>query len=602
MNESTPAEPDYLGTATYSPEDNKLRFYPFARLSKPDYERARAAGFGWAPKQELFVAPMWTPKREDLLTEWCGEIGDEDKSLVERAEERAERFEDYSESRSDDAERAHSAVASIADGIPLGQPILVGHHSERRARKDAERIESGMRRAVKMWEQSKYWEQRAAGAVRAAKYKELPAVRARRIKGIEADQRKSVKNREECELIINAFTRPDKALDYQRALCICNDGRVNFSRCYTLAEFPRQLPASQYEGDMGLWSALGGSQGPDAAIITPEQARDYAVQCCEACIRSNNRWLAHYGNRLAYERAMLAAHGGTEADRNKPEKGGAVRCWASRSGGWSWIQKVNKVSVTLLDNWGNPNDKDGGRNFTRNIPFDKLAEVMSAQAVQEAREAGRLIEASDKTGFYLSGSAPTPAPTPLAMPEDSKFDAMKETLETGVQIVSAPQLFPTPDALANQLVELSDMACGDKVLEPSAGTGNLIRAAMEHGIFHGDITAVEIDYRLAKTLRNSCDNVITGDFLEQNGNLGKFDVVLMNPPFADGQDIAHIRHAMQFIEPGGRLVAICANGPRQQRELKPLAAQWIDLPAGSFSESGTNVNAAMLVINAPEAE
>lgn len=126
-------------TATYSPEDNKLRLYASSRLDKETYERVKAAGFKWAPKQELFVAPMWTPSREDLLLELAGEIGDEDKSLVERQEERAERFEDYSESRKADAEAAHKAVHAISDNIPFGQPILVGHHSERRARKDAAR-------------------------------------------------------------------------------------------------------------------------------------------------------------------------------------------------------------------------------------------------------------------------------------------------------------------------------------------------------------------------------------------------------------------------------------------------------------------------------
>ena len=44
-----------LGTATYSPEDNKLRMYPFARLDAGTYERMKKAGFKWAPRQELFV-------------------------------------------------------------------------------------------------------------------------------------------------------------------------------------------------------------------------------------------------------------------------------------------------------------------------------------------------------------------------------------------------------------------------------------------------------------------------------------------------------------------------------------------------------------------
>ena len=177
-------------TATYSPEDNKLRLYSSTRLSKELYDRVKAAGFKWAPKQELFVAPMWTPSREELLLELCGEIDDEDTTLVDRAEERSERFSEYSEKRTDDATRAYKAVEAITEHIPMGQPILVGHHSERRARKDAERIDAGMRRAVKMWDTAEYWTDRAAGALRHAKYKELPAVRARRIKGLEADMRK----------------------------------------------------------------------------------------------------------------------------------------------------------------------------------------------------------------------------------------------------------------------------------------------------------------------------------------------------------------------------------------------------------------------------
>jgi hypothetical protein len=50
-------------TATYSPEDNKLRLYPAYRLPKEEYERMRATGFSWAPKQELFVAGAWSPQR-----------------------------------------------------------------------------------------------------------------------------------------------------------------------------------------------------------------------------------------------------------------------------------------------------------------------------------------------------------------------------------------------------------------------------------------------------------------------------------------------------------------------------------------------------------
>ena len=580
-------------TATYSPDDNKLRLYASSRLDADTYQRVRAAGFIWAPKQELFVAPMWTPQREDLLIELCGEIDDEDKSLTERAEERADRMETYAEHRANDADRAHKAVSAITDNIPMGQPILVGHHSERHARRDAEKIENEMRRAVKMWEQSKYWQSRAAGAIRHAKYKELPSVRARRIKGLEADKRKHERTKKEKEFQLK-FWRGELGkkgggtfeVNQATALWFCNS-YDHASRCFPLADYPRTPPASQYEGSMSLWSALAGG------IITAEQIPSLAIPAKEKVIEHCDRWLAHIENRLTYERAMLQEAGGTVADKTGPEVGGGCRCWASPRGGWSYVQKVNKVSVTVLDNWGN-----GGGNFTRTIPFDKLKAVMTAAQVQEARDTLQLIEAGDKTGFFLRGEVtgqPRAKDQEPETPQAEKFDALKDQLALGVQVVRAPQLFPTPPDLAARMVEVAEIEPDMVVLEPSAGTGNILRAIGPQP----DKVAVEINPRLVESLTrqgHSGLRVHQGDFLECNGDLGIFDRILMNPPFENGADIKHITHALTMLKPGGRLVAICANGPRQQEKLKPLASTWEDLPADTFKDSGAGVRATLLVI------
>jgi hypothetical protein len=69
-------------TATYSPEDNKLRLYPCSRLDSATYER-EGGRLQVGTRQELFMAPMWTPAREDLLMELCAQqIGDEDTGLL----------------------------------------------------------------------------------------------------------------------------------------------------------------------------------------------------------------------------------------------------------------------------------------------------------------------------------------------------------------------------------------------------------------------------------------------------------------------------------------------------------------------------------------
>jgi len=405
-------------SATYSPEDNKLRLYSTTRLDSETYSRLKATGFSWAPRQQLFVAPMWTPKRADLLMELCGEIGDEDTSLVKRAEERAERFDHYSENRAKDAEQARKKVDSIAENIPFGQPILVGHHSEKRARKDAQRIGEGMRKSIKMWDTSNYWTDRAEAAIHTAKYKERPDVRARRIRKIEADQRKMQRNQSEAERFIKAWSKP--GLTMEEAANIASYDHSRFAS-----------PTEGRPGGISLWDATQGRCDPQPKV---EEIAAKAVQSHEKIITWADRWLKHYDHRLSYERAMLKADGGIEADKNAPQVGGACKCWASPRGGWSLIQKVNKVSVTVLDNWGN-----GGKDFTRTIPFDKLTAMMSRAEVETAREAG-LLAGECRRGFFLRAKPDqTEAVSEAAQPvQEATEVAQPLTIPSGIQTPRGP--------------------------------------------------------------------------------------------------------------------------------------------------------------------
>ncbi len=40
-------------TATYSPEDNKLRLYASERLDAETYAKVKKAGFSWAPQHPV---------------------------------------------------------------------------------------------------------------------------------------------------------------------------------------------------------------------------------------------------------------------------------------------------------------------------------------------------------------------------------------------------------------------------------------------------------------------------------------------------------------------------------------------------------------------
>lgn len=252
-------------TATYSPEDNKLRLYASERLDEETYAEVKKVGFRWAPKQELFVCPAWTPQAEDLALKLAGEIGDEDTSLLERAEERSIRFDDYSEKRAREASQAADHAEQLASAIPMGQPILVGHHSERKARRDQQKIESSMKKAISLFETSTYWESRAQRVIKAAKYKDAPRVRARRIKTLEADRRKWVRS----------FT----------------PANPNETILQTRWNAPDADPVPHvYMGKGNGWEAVEDLPKLEA------QAK---------------RWIAHLDRRLSYERALLEAQGAT---------------------------------------------------------------------------------------------------------------------------------------------------------------------------------------------------------------------------------------------------------------------------------------------------
>ena len=81
----------------------------------------------------------------------------------ERMERRRDRRLDWAVSRDRKAESALGGAKRIADGIPLGQPILVGHHSEKHARKDAERIHNGMTKGFESMDMAAHHRARADG-------------------------------------------------------------------------------------------------------------------------------------------------------------------------------------------------------------------------------------------------------------------------------------------------------------------------------------------------------------------------------------------------------------------------------------------------------
>lgn len=168
--------------------------------------------------------------------------------------------------------------------------------------------------------------------------------------------------------------------------------------------------------------------------------------------------------------------------------------------------------------------------------------------------------------------------------------------------------FPTPKPLAERMAELAGVTDGMRVLEPSAGNGNLADAAKAAG---ATVDTYEVSSTLRDILNLKGHNVAGHDFMEAAPE-PQYDAVIMNPPFSNRMDADHIQHAWGMLKPGGRLVAIAGEGVFFGSDKKAQAFRdWLDengadveqLPAGTFLDKNlpatTGVNARLIVMEKP---
>jgi 16S rRNA G1207 methylase RsmC len=169
-------------------------------------------------------------------------------------------------------------------------------------------------------------------------------------------------------------------------------------------------------------------------------------------------------------------------------------------------------------------------------------------------------------------------------------------------LMRIPGFFPTPGPVSEQLIAVACIEPGNRILEPSAGSGSLIDAVRQSytGVH---VTYCEMNCFLLDLLREKYDGspdiqFLGRDFLEidPRNREERFDRIIMNPPFEQGQDIDHVLHACQLLTPKGILTAIVSAGAfhrkdkkveRFRRVLEKSKAFVQQLPNDSFKSSGT---------------
>lgn len=192
-------------------------------------------------------------------------------------------------------------------------------------------------------------------------------------------------------------------------------------------------------------------------------------------------------------------------------------------------------------------------------------------------------------------------------PTDDAGDRLADFIQTGK--LDKPEkfgFFPTPAGLAKHLIAMADLSHNSKVLEPSAGIGNLALQCSEI-VGRSNITCFEIQEKNCIALRKKGFSVKNCDFLAETPT-AEFDFCILNPPFEKQQDIDHVLHAFKFLKPGGTLAAIMSGGISFRSNKKTVDFRTfldsLDAVVGqnaddAFKESGTMVRTITVKIIKP---
>ncbi|NUR01325.1 MAG: DUF3560 domain-containing protein [Streptomyces sp.] len=116
-------------------------------------------------------------------------FAEQEADRVERAEDRTQRFTEYAGNAASRSTARRDAADRISKRFEFGQPILLGHHSQRRAERDHERIDQNMRASFAEADRAEHYARRAKASGSYEAFRKNPPRTLRRIGNLEAELR-----------------------------------------------------------------------------------------------------------------------------------------------------------------------------------------------------------------------------------------------------------------------------------------------------------------------------------------------------------------------------------------------------------------------------
>lgn len=114
------------------------------------------------------------------------------------------------------------------------------------------------------------------------------------------------------------------------------------------------------------------------------------------------------------------------------------------------------------------------------------------------------------------------------------------------------ELYITPEQLVEDIVNTYIMNDVNSMLEPAAGTGQIVRVIRKNR-FEFPITAIEVNpNHFPEDLKSECKYLNKQYTQLSKDDIGTFDLIFTNPPFP--QFDAYLKHSVELLNPNGKIV------------------------------------------------
>lgn len=176
---------------------------------------------------------------------------------------------------------------------------------------------------------------------------------------------------------------------------------------------------------------------------------------------------------------------------------------------------------------------------------------------------------------------------------DFPFEPLRDALLlTGsIPEQKSHQYYHTSETLAKRAVSWADIHPSHRCVEPSAGQGHIAQW-MPSGTQCVEISPIHCAILQAKGLKADC-----ADFLEWAKTAGRYDRIVMNPPFCAQQALHHTQAAAGLLDTKGVLVAILPASMLHTVIAPGFIHEWSERIDHDFSDTGTDVSVVLLKLS-----